>query len=226
MIDVSLKGKVVVVTGAGGRLGRHIVNQFASHGATMAAVVRNEQQARDIPFPENGEGWAFPADVTNEKMVQTIFRQIADQFKRIDVLIHAVGMWEAFPFEQTSLESWDHVMQVNLKSAFLCFREAVPLMQKGGRLIAFASRQGADRGTHSHGAYSAAKAGIIRLVESVADEYRGTGITAHAIAPSTILFDDSSNGPGVPVEHITAQCLFLSTSVADSLSGAVIRMYG
>ncbi|MEX1055804.1 MAG: SDR family NAD(P)-dependent oxidoreductase, partial [Rhodothermales bacterium] len=65
----TLKNKVIVITGAAGRLGRHLVQRFAEEGAVIAAVVRDDEEARSIPFPENAEGWAFPVDVTDEELV-------------------------------------------------------------------------------------------------------------------------------------------------------------
>ncbi len=226
MIEVDLLGKVVVVTGAGGRLGSRLVHRFADQGATIAAIVRSEQQARDIPFPPNAEGWAFPADVTNEKMVETTFKQIVDQFGRIDVLIHAVGMWKSNPMHDTSLEEWDKITSVNLRSAFLCFREAVRVMRvrEGGRIIGFSALHGLEKGRAGQAAYSASKAGIIRLVESVASEYREQNVKAFAIAPSTILFSGKSEGEGVSVDQIIDLCLYLCTPSADALNGSTLRV--
>lgn len=228
MIEVDLTGKVVVVTGAGGRLGSRLVHRFADQGATIAAIVRNEQQARDIPFPQHAEGWAFPADVTNEKVVQTTFRQIAEQFGRIDVLIHAVGMWKSTPMHETSLEEWDRITSVNLRSAFLCFREAIQVMRvrEGGRIIGFSSFQGLEKGRAGQAAYGASKAGVIRLVEAVASEYRDQGITAYAIAPSTILFQGKTEQEGVSVDHVVDLCLYLCTPPAEALSGSTLRADG
>ena len=221
----TLANKVIVIIGAAGRLGREMVQRFAEDGAIIAAVVRSDEEAQSIPFPENAEGWAFPVDVTDEELVRACFRQIGQQFPSIDAVIHTVGGWEARPLAETSLEQWDAVMRLNLTSAFLCFREAVALMtERGGRLIAISSGQGADGGRAQQAAYSAAKAGIIRLVEAVAEEYRGTGITAHAIAPSLIIYDEE--GEGVAVRDIVEICRSIVAETGKALNGATIRAYG
>lgn len=226
-MDHNLNGKIVVVTGAAGRLGRHLVQQFAQDGAIIVALVRSEDEAHSIPFPEEAEGWAFPVDVTDEVMLTACFEQIARQFGRVDVLVHAVGGWAERPLLETSLEEWDALLRLNLHSTFLCFREAARLMEgRGGRLIGIAAGQGADRAVARQGAYAAAKAGLIRLVEAVAAEFAGTGITAHAVAPSTILFDEADEAPGVRAEEIVALCRYLATPAGAALNGATLRAYG
>lgn len=221
----SLSNKVVVITGAAGRLGRRIVAQFAEEGAIIAAIVLNDEEARSIPFPEHAEGWAFPADVTDEEIVMACFEQIGRQFTSVDALIHTVGGWEAKPFLQTSAADLDRMLRLNLTSAFLCFREAARLMDsRGGQLIAIASAQGADRGAAEQVGYSAAKAGVVRLVESVSAELKDSGITAHAVAPSTILHD--GDGHGVSADAIVEICHSLVTSTSAALNGATIRAYG
>lgn len=219
-----LSKKVIVVTGASGRLGRRIVQQFAEEGASMAAVVRTEEEARALPFPDSGEGWAFPIDLTDEKLVRAGFEQIRRHFDRIDAVIHTVGGWEARPLAETSAEEWKRILDVNLTSTFLCFREAVRVMDGPGRLIAFSSRQGADAGAAQQGGYSAAKAGVMRLVESISAEYRDRGITAHAVAPSSILYDEGAEG--VDVDELIEVCRSIIGKTGPALSGATIRAYG
>lgn len=218
----TLQQKVIVVTGAAGRLGRLIVQRFAEDGAAIAAVVRSEGDARNLPFPDEGEGWAYPVDLTVEELVRVCFKQIRDQFGRIDALVHAAGMWEGRPFRDTTLEHWETVVSVNLTTTFLCFREAVRVMGGSGRLVAFASAQGADRGAAEQAAYSAAKAGVIRLVEAVDAEH--DGLTAHAIAPSTIRYDEA--GDGVAAADLVEIARTIITGPGDALGGATIRAYG
>lgn len=227
MIEQNLAGKVIAVTGAGGRLGAQVVHRFAQQGATIAAIVQNEDEVHSIPFPEGAEGWAFPADVTDEAMVEACFGQIGNQFGHVDVLVHTVGGWDGRPFLETSEADWSRILRLNLTSAFLCFREAARLMEGGGgQLIAIASAQGADRGRAEQAAYSAAKAGVVRLVESVAAEFSDRGITAHAIAPSTILFEGTADQPGVPVHHLVDLCMYLCTDAGAAHNGTVLRAYG
>src|SRR5690606_22419218 len=131
---------------------------------------------------------------SDESQVRSCFDRIKTHFRRVDAVVHAAGRWESRPFAQTSLEDWRRMMDANLTTTFLCFREAVRVMDGPGTLIAFSARQGADGAVAEQASYGAAKAGVIRLVEAVAAEYRDRGITAHAIAPSSILFDREGKG--------------------------------
>ncbi len=216
------EGTVVAITGAGGRLGGRLLHRFAGLGAVVAALNRDE-----VELPDGARGRSFALDVTDEEAVAACFRQIADAYGRVDVLVHTVGAWDARPLLQTTLADWNRLVGLNLTSAFLCFREAARYMQDhGGRLIGIASGQGADRGRAEQGAYSAAKAGVVRLVEATAEEYLGTGITAHAVAPSMILFDAASGQKGVHAAQLVDLIVSLCGPAGEALNGAVLRAYG
>lgn len=220
--------QTVIVTGAAGRLGRFVVNRFAEEGAAIAAVVLDEAEASSVALPDDGASRTFIADTTDEEDVASIFDQVATHFGHIDALVHTVGGWDARPLLDTKLIDFNRLVRLNLHSTFLCFREAARHMRRrGGRLIAFASGQGADGGVAEQIAYSAGKAGVVRLVEAVADEYNGTGLTAHAIAPSLILYGEADEGDdGVAAEQIADLCAYLCTDAGDALNGAVLRAFG
>jgi 3-oxoacyl-[acyl-carrier protein] reductase len=224
MVDVNLQGKVVAVTGAAGRLGQHLMQRFGEQGATLAAIVRSEDEARRCSF-EGRRGQAFVFDATRDASVRAGFGQIQAQYGHLDALLHTVGGWGSKPLLETTQEDWEQLVRVNLTSAFLCFREAVRLMQgRAGRLVGIASGQGADRGAARQGAYSAAKAGVIRLVEAVAAEFEDEQIKAFAIAPSTILYDEA--GSGVHAAYLAELCLYLCSAAGEALNGATLRAYG
>ncbi|NND71836.1 MAG: SDR family oxidoreductase [Rhodothermales bacterium] len=215
MSMVDFESKLVVVTGADGNLGTRVVKAFSDKGARVVRVVRKKT---------GRETDTFACDVTSEASVQDCFEEIGNRYGSIFCLVHTVGMWSMSPIIETSLESWRSMMAVNLDSTFLCFREAIRIMDSTGRLLAIASRQGADGGAANQAAYSASKGGLVRLVESTAAEYAGTQITVNAIAPYQI-----STGPGKPgasPEDIAGTCVFLCSAHAASISGTVIRMFG
>ena len=219
-----LNGRVVAITGASGRLGRHLVQRFSDAGATVVAVVSSEASAFDLPFAPGRDAWAYVADVTDEQAVRDTFEAIGREVGRLDALVHAVGAWEATPLHATSARAWRHQLEVNLTSTFLCFREASRLMLgTGGRLIAFAARQGADRAGFEQAAYSASKAGLVRLVEAAAAEFKGH-ITAHAVTPSTMLEEPEETG--VRYDDVAKMCIALSTPLGDAFNGQVLRLYG
>jgi NAD(P)-dependent dehydrogenase (short-subunit alcohol dehydrogenase family) len=222
MKENNLDQSIVAITGAAGRLGQHMVRVFGAHGATIAAIDRTPARLAD-----DLRGDSFQVDVTDESEVADVFHQIGSVYGRLDVLVHTVGMWASRPFLETSLDDWEVLMRVNLTSTLLCFREAARLMQEhGGRLIGISAAQGVDCGRAQQAAYSASKGGVARLVESVAAEFAGSGITAHVIAPSTILFDEETGGKGVHVSDLADLAVYLCGAAGKALNGATLRAYG
>ncbi len=216
-----LSGTLVVVTGAGGRLGRVLVPALLDVGAVVAGL--DVQPVDGLP----GGVATFAADLTDEAAVAGALDRVEAEVGPLGALVHTVGMWEGAPFAETSLADWRRVMDVNLTSAFLCFREAARRMQeRGGRIVGIASRQGTERGAAEQAAYSASKAGVVRLVEAIAAEYGGR-VTAAAVAPSTILFGGEGEGAkGVAAEDVAALCVYLCGTGGAVHNGTVLRAYG
>lgn len=213
----------LVITGAKGRLGRIVAAKFQQMGRDVVGVDSNAEDVAPIP--------CYEADLTDEDSVSEVFEQIRLRHGEIDVLIHTVGMWDGHPTVGLSLDRWKTVLDVNLTSTFLVFREVLRFAKSRGesttlRLIAMASGQGADRGLAEQAAYSAAKAGVIRLVESIAAEYPERNVTAHAIAPSMILFDGMQDEAGISVHEIANLCAVLAGDAGGLMTGTTIRAYG
>jgi NAD(P)-dependent dehydrogenase (short-subunit alcohol dehydrogenase family) len=221
-MTTDLSGKTIILTGAFGRLGRILTRRLLDDGATVAALDRHTAD----PVADSDRLHLFKADVSDEQGVSEVFARVQDTLGPADGLVHTVGMWDGQPFAETPLEDWERMLRVNLTSTFLCFRAAVRQMQAsgtGGRLVGIASRQGADRGAAEQAAYSASKAGLVRIVEAVAAEYDGR-ITAAAVAPSTILF--GGDGDGVSADHVAGLCAYLCTDEGAVHNGSVLRAYG
>ena len=213
-----LTDRIVVVTGAGGRLGRVVVRQLATAGARVAALDLDAPEA----LPEGARG--FACDVTDEAAVGRAFDAVVSEMGTPWALVHTVGMWDGAPLAETGLDAWNRVMALNLTSAFLCIREAVRRMDEG-RIVAIASRQGADRAPSQQAAYGASKAGVVRLIEATSAEY--DGIAAVAVAPSTILFGGEDAGAsGVRAEAVADLCVRLCGAAGAVHDGTVLRAYG
>ncbi len=219
----NLASKRIVVTGGGGRLGSRMVERFASWGGQVVALVVTEEEAARVPANDRHPVDTVRVDVTSEAGVIACFDEIASRHGRVDAIVHTIGMWSGAGLLETSKDDWDLILRVNLTSAFLCFREAVRHMGPGGTVIGISSRQGADGGVAQQAAYSAAKAGVVRLIESMAAEFADANITCHAIAPSTILFEEE--GEGVQATEIIDLAAYLIRH-GGALSGATVRAYG
>ena len=217
-----LTDRTVVVTGAAGRLGRVVVDQLGDAGARVAALDRvTGGAAGDL---------VLQANVTDERSTAEAFDAVERGLGVPDAVVHAVGTWDGGPFAETTVEAWRRVLDVNLTSAFVVFREGVRRMLAagaGGHLVGVASGQGVDRGVAEQAAYSASKAGVLRLVESVAAEHRDAEISATAVAPSLILFgDEDADARGVDVAEVAGLCVTLCGPAGTIHNGSVMRAYG
>ena len=216
-----LSGRVIVITGGAGRLGRVLDRHLAEAGATVAAIDRDAHDVGSL---------SLTADVVDPASTEAALGRVVDTLGRLDAVVHTVGMWAGTPFAETALEEWRRVLDVNLTSTFVVFREAVRRMLAAGtegQLVGMASGQGADKGVAEQAAYSAAKAGVVRLVEAIAAEHRDAGITAAAVAPSMILFGDEPEGTrGVEVDEVARLCVTLCGPAGTVHNGSVMRAYG
>ena len=212
----------IVVTGAGGRLGQLVAERLVAAGAAVAAV--------DRTVPAIDGALCLAADLADETSTADAFDRIEAALGTPRALVHTVGAWDGAPFADTTLAAWDAVLTANLTTAFVCAREAVRRMLAagvGGSVVAVASGQGADRGVAQQAAYSASKAGVVRLVEAVAQEHRAAGIAAVAVAPSTLLFGGEPGGTaGVDAAAVADLCVRLCGPEARVHSGATLRAYG
>ncbi len=212
-MEGSLHGKVIIVTGAKGRLGQRMVRGFEARGARVAQVDRTGDDV-------------ITADLTDERSAVAAFNEIRQQFEAIDALVHTVGMWAEWPLLDTTLEEWNLVMRVNLASGLLCMREAARLMlPAGGTIVGICAKPGLDGATAGGAAYAASKAGLLRLLEAVADEH--PQITTHALAPSFILFGGEPAGTrGICADHLVCLASLLCSSAGAAISGTAFRAYG
>lgn len=232
-----LEDKVALITGATGALGHAVARAFLEEGARLALTYRQQARLDELLASLGGGASVVPiqADVTHEEEAQRAVAQALAGLGRIDILVNVVGgFWGGVPVAQTSLQDWDYMMTLNLKSAFLCCRAVLPhMLGKGwGRIINVSSRAGL-KGAPRTAAYCVAKAGVIILTESLAEEVKHQGITVNAILPSVI--DTEANRRAmpqadfsrwVPPEDIARVMVFLASEQARSITGAAIPVYG
>jgi 3-oxoacyl-[acyl-carrier protein] reductase len=189
---MDLSGKVAIVTGSARGIGRAIALKLAGVGAD---IVLNDI----APAAETLEGVAnevraldrrvlvATADVSSKDDVNRMVEAAVNTFGRVDILVNNAGVTRDQLLMRMTDEEWDTVLNIDLKSAFLCTRAVVRHMmkQRWGRIVSITSVVGII-GNASQANYSAAKAGIIGLTRSMAKEVGSRGITANAIAPGFI----------------------------------------
>jgi 3-oxoacyl-[acyl-carrier protein] reductase len=189
---MDLSGKVAIVTGSARGIGRAIALKLAEVGADIVvndiagASESLESIASEIRAL-NRQVLSVTADVSSKDDVNRMVEAAADAFGHIDILVNNAGVTRDQLLMRMTDEEWDTVLNIDLKSAFLCTRAVVRhmLRQRSGRIVSIASVVGII-GNASQTNYSAAKAGVIAFMRSVAKEVGSRGITANAVAPGFI----------------------------------------
>jgi NAD(P)-dependent dehydrogenase (short-subunit alcohol dehydrogenase family) len=238
--DVFLKGKVAIVTGATGALGKVVAKALLDQGAQVVSTPRGEEKLKElIDFVGSSKDRlvSVQTDVTDENSVQALFQQVISRYGRVDILLNIVGGFKGgAEIVETKVSDWDFVLDINLKSAFLCSKAALSHMikQNYGKIISVSSRTAAEKRYRvKDGAYAVSKAGIIVLTETIAEEVKKYDINANCILPSTIDTPDNRlNFPNadfskwVKPEQIAEVILFLASDESRTISGASIPVYG
>ncbi len=184
----ALQGQVALVTGAAGGIGAAIARDLAAVGATVVVSDRDHDRAAEVArsLPD-GRGVPLALEVTDAAAVEAAVDGIVAEHGRLDVLVNCAGILTEVPLLEMSLETWDQMIDVDLRSVFLCCRYAAPHMVAAGsgRIINIAS-QLALKGGESLVHYSAAKAGVVGLTKALARELAPNGVLVNAIAPGPI----------------------------------------
>jgi NAD(P)-dependent dehydrogenase (short-subunit alcohol dehydrogenase family) len=232
MFDFS--NQVVIITGARGNLGSAVARAFYSAGAHIVASDHSVEMIEKA-FPELSNSrdhiLADGIDVTNPEQVDKLVQQVLARFERIDVLVNTVGGYRAgSPLHETSLETWDFMLNLNARSAFIASRAVIPTMlkQQRGCIVNIGSHAAlTPHGNDS--AYSVAKSAVLRLTESIAIEYKSQGIRANAVIPSALVSPaDLRADPtkGVTPDAVAQVILFLCSEAGSIINGALIPAYG
>jgi len=176
-----LQGKVCVITGAAGAIGRESVAAFAREGATVVGADLRGEVECDL---------FLTADVSDEAEVRDMYGTVAERFGRIDVLFNNAGI--APPDDasvlETSLDTWNRVLAVNLTSVFLCCKHGIPHLLRGGggSVVNTASVVAAVGSATSQIAYTASKGGVVALSRELAVEFAKRGVRVNALCPGPV----------------------------------------
>jgi len=209
--------RVAVVTGVTGGLGPAVKQALEGAGLIVVGISRTE------------------ADITKPAEVESAIARIVEQHGRIDVLVNVAGGFAGGKHvHESDAATWEHMLALNLTSAFLCCRAAIPHMLAGGfgRIVNISSRT-AVQPVAGLSAYAVSKAGVLTLTQTLAAELHGTNVTANALLPSVI--DTPSNRAAMPAadysawvkpEQIAAVVLDVVSDRWGIVSGAAIPVYG
>ncbi len=191
--SMSIQNKVTIVTGAGRGIGRATAVRFARAGARVVLFGRTREALEDALAQiraEGGDALAVPGDVAREEDVQALFQRTLDVYGRVDILINCAGVVAVRPFAEMDAQTWDYVLNVNLRGTFLCCQHAFKLMarQQGGVILNISSLSGVKNVEKFPGlsAYNVSKAGVASLTEILAVEGKPFNIRVAAVSPGAV----------------------------------------
>lgn len=232
-----LQGKIALVTGAAGGIGRAVTELFAREGATVFAA---DVASSDVPYPAGVEG--LQLDVTREADWEAAVDTVIEKSGRLDVLVNNAGIIAYEPLHELEMEAWLRMIAVDQTGVFLGMREAVRVMrrQKSGSIVNISSIWGSAAVAGAH-AYHAAKGAVRNMSKNAAMTYVGDGIRVNSVHPGFIhtpLTDAQAadlneaviaatpmKRGGTPVE-VAYGCLFLASDEASYVTGAELAIDG
>lgn len=237
-MNIDFSGRVVVVAGGTGGLGRAVSLSFVEAGANVIVTYHNEAEFRalkELAGPKRSSLEGHQVDVTDTPAVANLLNTVLANHGAVDALVNTVGGY-AGGVKLWDLETkvFDRMLELNLRSGYVLARAVLPIMLKAGRgsIVNVAAKAAIDHGAGA-GAYAASKAAAVALMDSLAADARGTGVRVNSILPSII--DTPANRQAMPEadfktwpkpEDLAHVILFLSSDFAKSIHGAAVPVYG
>jgi pteridine reductase len=191
---VELRGRVVLVTGAGRRLGRALAAALADRGARLAlhhhSSTAGATSLRADIRNAGGEAECFAADLSDADAARSLAARVAERFGALDVLVNSAAVMHRLRFEETTPAQWDAILDVNLRAVFFCTQGAAPALRAaGGKVVNLADVAGLEPWP-GFAAHSVSKAGVIMLTKVLALSL-APQVTVNAVAPGAVLVPES-----------------------------------
>ena len=225
-------GRVALVTGAAGGIGRRIVDTFLALGSPVAAL--------DLDVPDIPGALGLMVDVTDPHAVSAGIERAEAELGPSSILVTSAAVFDPRPFEEVDSSTWQRALDVNTTGTFNCVREVIPAMaERGyGRLVTIASTAGIDGGVRACAHYAASKGAVIAFTKSISREYCSRGVTANIVAPRNIrtkmlaaldqegLLAETPVGRLGEADDVAAAVAFLSSAHASYITGEIIVLNG
>ena len=242
------RGRSVLVSGAGGGIGRATARAFAAEGADVSCAdidVDAADATAELLMAAGAKARALECDVTSPNHVERAVASAVDATGRLDVLANVAGIGQFVPTHEETLEQWNRTLAVNLTGTFLMCQQALPaLLESRGSIVNVASVAGV-RAVPYNAAYCASKGGVVMLTKSLAVEYGGRGVRVNCVCPNSVatpfldnfaftdaidrsLFERGRSvlsGVMAP-ETVAAAILYLASDDAHMVTGSALMMDG
>ena len=237
-MEADLQERVVLIGGATGALGTAVARVFAATGARLALASTSpkelEELADELSVPDE-RLFVSTVDATDPESVDQLASEIAGRFGSLHILANTIGGWRGGKtVAETSVEEWEWMLTLNLRSAFLLSRAVLPhMLDAGWGRILHTSSKTAEQARAKEVGYGVAKRGLIALTETIAAEVKGRGVTANVVLPSIIdtpanrrMISSADPSRWVAPQAIGETMRFLCSDAARSINGESIRIYG
>lgn len=229
-----MKGQQVLLTGGTGGLGSGVTPAVVARGANVTAPYRDTAEVDRLKSQMPAEDFAKIQFVHLDMLDEGAVQQLVEDLGRVDVLIHLVGGFSMGATADYAYDAWRKDFDLNLHTTFLACKYCLPKMldRNYGRIVTVGSR-GAVQPSAQLAAYCASKAAVVALTQSIAEETKGTNVTANSVLPSVIdtpanreaMGEDQAESWVTPSSLAEAIC-FLASEAAQDLRGATLPVYG
>ncbi len=227
------EGQVAIITGASGLLASGVIPVFRAGGAKLALTCGDDRLYERLPELRDDPNHLClqSTDLSDPAAVDALASRVLGAYGRIDILVNIVGGWDAGrPVHEMTVDTWQAMLRLNSTITFLMCRAVIPAMLEGGggAIVNIGAKPGL-RSSGNDAAYAASKAAVLRLTESLSEEYKRRGIRVNAVLPSAIVpAAQYAQDPhsGVTPAQLGSVIAFLCSDAGAIIRGALIPAYG